>query len=423
MEKEVYDLSQYLPLISKSQKEWAYRECLKHKGFATQKSVTCMDCGECFSPELVVRKRAICPHCDTKLRVEVSRKRTDIQVTYFALTTVCWDYQIVRNFELKASYKQGHNVRYLLHEILQYWITPDEKLVMLGLTHNTQAYCDSWGGEWGIKKDTAWQRKYEIYPRKYHPDSVFKEEYARIGIDHKLDGLNVLDAIKIIPYNPYGETLLKAKQYELLYHLKEHSNQIYHKWPSIRICLRNRYKVQDAGVWLDYLELLEHFGKDLHNARYVCPKDLKKAHDRLVQKKRNIQKKKDLKRQREEAALAQIQYAKMKQAFMGLQFSKGSLLVRFLESVQEVMEEGDVLKHCVFTNQYYERKSLLFSALVDGKRTATIELDPEEMKILQVRGSHNDPTDHDEAIKALVSSHMQQIRARVKEKSNEQIAA
>lgn len=284
LEKEIFDLNEYLPKLSQEQEKWALRECLEHKGFATKSRVICMDCGKTFSPDLVKRKRANCPHCQTKLKIENTRKRTDKQISYFATATVQWDFQIVRNYEIIAQYRQGEKAKYHLHEILQYWIGPDEKLTMLGLAHHLTVYADSWGGEWGIKKDHGWYKKYEIYPEKYHPDSVFREEYTRIGIDHRLDGFNVLDAIKIIPYNSTAETLLKARQYELLYRMKDYSGSIHRRWPSIKICLRNKYKVKDAGLWLDYLDLLERFNKDLRNAKYVCPKNLKKAHDRLVRK-------------------------------------------------------------------------------------------------------------------------------------------
>jgi hypothetical protein len=49
--------------------------------------------------------------------------------------------------------------------------------------------------------------------------------------------------------------------------------------------MRNGYKVDDASIWRDYLNLLDFFGKDIHSAKYVCPADLKTEHDRYVKKK------------------------------------------------------------------------------------------------------------------------------------------
>lgn len=105
-----------------------------------------------------------------------------------------------------------------------------------------------------------------------------------------------------------------------------------------------------------------------------------------------------------------------------MKFSRGKIQVQFLNSVQEVMEEGDILKHCVFTNKYYEKKTLLFSALVDGQKVATVEVDPRLMKVVQIRGTHNNPTKFDNKIKDLVNNHMEEIN----EKANpikKQIAA
>lgn len=55
--------------------------------------------------------------------------------------------------------------------------------------------------------------------------------------------------------------------------------------PSFNICNRNHYIIKDASLWEDYMSLLAYFGKDLRNAHYVCPKNLKVAHDRLLARK------------------------------------------------------------------------------------------------------------------------------------------
>ena len=49
--------------------------------------------------------------------------------------------------------------------------------------------------------------------------------------------------------------------------------------------------------------------------------------------------------------------------------------MKVLESVQEYLEEGKALHHCVFTNEYYlKEQSLILSARIDGKRIETIEV-------------------------------------------------
>jgi len=395
---QVAELSKELFVISKQQKEWAFKECLPHKGYANKSVAFCLDCGETFAKELIKRKKATCPHCKTKLTITETRKTTYEHTNYFAITEVVDEFQVVRNFELKAYYKKGNPVKHYLHEILQYWILPDGKTTMFGKSHNTQGFCDSWGGymEIRVENSRSWQgSKYDVYARHYHPDSVFKPEYSKYGINSNLKGITVLEAIKHIPKNPHLETLLKAKQYALLGQLESYRIQSF--WPTIKICLRNKYTVPDATIWFDYLDMLKCFKKDLRNAVYVCPKNLKKEHDRWMKKKREIQRLEEIERERinrekrqEKLEKAIVDYVERMQKFFDLEFKKGNISITVLKSIDEFKAEGDELKHCVYTNEYYlKEKSLILSAKVDGKRAETIELKLPEPKIEQSRGINN----------------------------------
>jgi hypothetical protein len=55
-------------------------------------------------------------------------------------------------------------------------------------------------------------------------------------------------------------------------------------------------------------------------------------------------------------------------------------------SVQDFIDEGRELNHCIYTNKYFCRKdSLILSATIDNKRIETIEFSLKEMKIVQAR--------------------------------------
>lgn len=410
LHRRIVDLAGNLFLISKQEKAWAFKDCLEHWGYATKNRVLCLDCGETFSPNLVKRKKAICPHCNTKLDIKESRCTTEKQVNYFAISDIVEEFQVIRNFELIAYHKKGQPVKHFLHEILQYWIDPDLKTTMFGLAHNTQGFCDSWHGDMEIRIENGYyMNKYDVYARKYHPKSVFKPEYLKLGINHKLQGLSFIDAAKMIPRIPKLETLIKAKQYGLLG--LGNSYRLDTFWPSIKICMRNKYYVKDYTIYMDYLELLRYFNKDLRNSKYVCPKDLKKEHDRLVAKKRELQKKRELEKQRQEAETANKLYQELKSKFFNLQFTNGSLVIIPLKSVQEFIEEGDTLKHCVFTNKYYSRKdSLILSARIDNKPIETIEVNLQKLTIEQSRGLKNSPTEHHDQIIQLVKKNMRSIK-------------
>lgn len=61
-------------------------------------------------------------------------------------------------------------------------------------------------------------------------------------------------------------------------------------------------------IWEDYLALLQWFNKDLSSFSLVCPENLNEAHDKLVAKKRELQRKKYLMKMRAEILQAQEVY-------------------------------------------------------------------------------------------------------------------
>lgn len=412
----VVQLAKDLFQISNKQKEWAYRECLEHRAYLTKNRVLCLDCGETFSPQLVTRKKALCPHCHTKVQVKESRCITDKQINYFAITEIVEDFQVIRNYEIIAYYKKGRPAKYFIHEILQYWILANGKTTMYGLNHYTMQGCDSWNGNMEIRVNPNsyyTRNKYDVYAQKYYPESIIKQEYLKYGINHNLGVLSFIEAIDLIPRNPKLETLLKAKQYELL--RLQNSYNLHRYWPTLKICIRNKYKVHDHGIYIDYLELLTYFGKDLRNSKYVCPKNLKKEHDRLVAKKRERQRLEDIERQRRKIEIEQVQYEKHKKQFFGLMFSDGNITIKVLESVREFMEEGDTLKHCVFTNEYYSKEdSLILSARIGDKPIETIEVSLSKLKIVQSRGFKNEATEHNPKIVSLLKSNLHAIKRIIK---------
>lgn len=422
LQHEVIANSQQLYKIDNDMLSWAKKDILEHKGFATKSRVICMDCGNSFSPELVSRKRAVCPHCNAKLTIEQTKKRTDKQHIFVGYANIVDRFQVMRYFEIIGYYRAGENARYYISEIVQQWILPNGKLEYYGRNHTLTSYADSWNGPMEIRKHYPNyyipNNKYEVYPKAYHPDSEFKPEYKKYGIDHNLRGLTFLEAIKLLPKSPMAETLLKAKQYNLLELLNDHYSATYRYWPSIKICLRNKYFIKDAKYYMDYLDLLQYFGKDLRNAHYVCPKNLKKEHDLLVAKKRKVEAKLDAERKREKLLKDQKVFEKLKKAMLaGIVFSDGKIKVRVLENVKEYIEEGDTMHHCV-SSYALKEDSLILSARIRGKRIETVEVSIKQLKVVQCRGLQNKNTEYHDRIISLVNKNMYLIKERLKPKKN-----
>lgn len=461
LQHEVIANSQQLYKIDNDMLSWAKKDVLEHKGFATKTRVICMDCGNSFSPELVSRKRAVCPHCNTKLTIEQTKKRTDTQSVDLAYAEIYGEFQVIRNFEIYAYYREKEPARYHIREILQHWVLPDGKREIVGRYHNMGS-C-GWCGDMEIRKLTGGSYyssyKMEMYPYKYHPDSTFKPMYRKYGITRDLEGMTFLEAINTIPSNPKAETLIKAKQYSLLGYCND-SNKVYHFWPSIKICLRNKYKVKDASIWFDYLDLLEYFKKDLNNAYYVCPKDLSKAHDIYVKRKRKIidfermqqdyisilkyfkefqkegfafpknlkreyqiladrQKADRLAKKKKEIDRENQKYRELIRPFLDMQICDKLIQIIPLQSVEDFVIEGDTLHHCVYTNEYYKKADrLILSARMDEIRLETIEIDLNAMKVMQCRGIRNKDSEYHARILRLMNKNMHLIKERLKPKKN-----
>ena len=88
------------------------------------------------------------------------------------------------------------------------------------------------------------------------------------------------------------ETILKSGRKRDLKYFIDHPQDLDFCWPSYKIVLRQKYRIKDMGIWTDYLRMLDRCGKDLHNAHYVCPADLKAEHDKYQNKVRILQEQK-----------------------------------------------------------------------------------------------------------------------------------
>lgn len=415
---EVSLLKDQLFDVESDVKKWAFENCLEHKGFETKNRVVCMDCGGKFLPELVSRKRAICPHCLTHLKIEKSRNTTDKQHVFVAYAHLFAGYQVVRYFEIFSYHKAGETTRYFCWEILQHWIKSNQPTQTIARLHTMNYSVDSWNGKMEIRCDNKrsyYKIKYDLYHHAIHPDSVFNSNFKKVGIDSNLTGLTILEATERITLGSHLETLLKCKQYDLLCYFKSVGDGNY--WDSIKICIRNKYIVKDARLWIDYIDLLNCFGKDLRNAHYVCPKNLKKEHDKYVIKKRKkIQHETEIQNRLKKLKDEELFKAR-KEPFFGISFTDGVIEVKVLDSINEYMLEGDTLKHCVFTNEYYlKENSLCLTARINNEPIETIEISLEDCTILQCRGKYNNLSNYHDQIINLVNNNLHLIYDRMESK-------
>lgn len=412
-EKAVLAQSEKLRPITAAQIKWAFRECIEHYANRLPKGrTTCMDCGHSWMMEQETTNCS-CPQCGAKLKVVTTFVRKIKQKQYFTILTTCGKYQILRLFLLIAEMEKGCKARHYALEIGQYWWNDAGRKTFVGILRVLGRYIDtfSFGSPMAIRHDNL---AYDhIAHAPVYPRYIVTPTLKRNGFNGDLHDIVPTALVTGLLSDPKAETLMKTAQYPLLRHYLTGRNMDQY-WASIKICIRNKYIIPDGSMWCDTIDLLRHFGKDIHSPKYICPLDLKSEHDKLVQKRTLQRVREKLALQMQEAVAEEETYKRTKSKFFGLAFTDGTIEIRVLESVAEFVEEGLHMKHCVFTNGYYLKKdSLILSATIEGKRIETVEVSLKTLNVVQSRGVCNSNTEYHDRIISLVNSNMKQIRQRL----------
>lgn len=420
IQQEVTRLSKRLPRLTEEQKAYAFRHCFKHYAIKRANGTNiCTECGHSWKSGHDLADTicgCTCPHCGMELEVLRTRKSTFSDMEYFSIVTTCKHYQVIRFFSVKSRYKAGQPAEYSICEVVQRWITPDGKATTIArLRGMSQLYYDLWNehSDMEVRKNGG-LRAYDIDPICTYPRQRFIPELKRNGFNGEYHKILPYDLFKAILSDSRAETLLKAGQYTMLRYCMHRSLNIGEYWASVKICIRNGYTIPDGSMWRDYIDLLQHFGKDTNSPKYVCPQDLKAEHDKWVKKRNRQREREHTEQQRIKAIEDEKEYLKAKGIFFGLVFTDSLICVKVIESVEEMILEGKAMHHCV--GGYHRRKdSLIFSATINGKRIETVEVSLKTLQVVQSRGVCNSNTEYHDRIITLVENNAELIRKRMKE--------
>lgn len=439
-QKKILSLSKKLRPISESAREYAYRHCFPDVGLYWKRGeVWCQCCGHrshpgASGPVVVagVCDNYVCPGCGKKLELEYYRgKRTEVS-RYFTLFQAYKGYQVIRTFEVSRRNGGHGHTGYGCVELWQNWIGETGKETVIGLDYKRGACHFSWvyNGEMNVKRHNGGCSGYFSYEDVF--DITGNMFYSRGGVTKllKRNGwtMDILKekGIEVIPLmkslikmdDAFVEELVKQKQYGILA-FWQHAGG---KWKdrtrwqhAVRICERNKYIVDDGSLYMDYLELLRYFHFDTHNAKYVCPANLRKEHDRLLNRKNKIEARKKREEDMKLERKFEERYRERMQAFLGLSFGSEDIRISPLKSVEEFAEEGLAMRHCVYAMGYYDGErypdSLIMSAKdKDGNRLETIEVNTRSWKIIQSRGVCNQNSARHGDIVRLVTDYMPLLR-------------
>lgn len=408
IQREIVSLSKKLKPITERQIQYAYTHCFEPFAKRTAKGIyTCSDCAYSWKDTLsYIPVHVTCPHCGKKLKVYTDRKRVYSLNVYYTVITAVNGYQVLRHFVAFADFRVGKPAQYSIKEVVQRWLTPKGKTYTMALKRYAFPFCyyDKWvfSSEMELRSRSD-HIAYDIDTTFVYPKIKVSDTIRRNGFQGETYDLPYFSIFKAILSDNRKETLLKCGQISLFKHFAVRNEVPDHIWKAIRIAIRHKYVVPDAGLWCDYIDLLFQFDKDILNPHYACPFNLHQEHDRLSRKRHEETIREQIKEKKNKAFQYEKLYQEAKAKFFGLVISEGNIQIRVLESVQEFAEEGEFMKHCVFSNEYYKNdNSLILSAMVDGVKMETIEVSLEKMKVVQCRGKYNvDSKYHDDILKVL----------------------
>lgn len=402
--KDILKESRKLRPVTKAQRKWAINECFEHFAFRLQSgNTTCMDCGHTWHSEETSDK-CVCPRCGRKLTLETTRKQKVSDKMYFNVLGMHGKYQTLRMFTIFAEMRKGKKAEYSIVEIGNYWVAPNGQCAVIGLRRSMSYYfdCFAYGSPMEIRsKDDVFAdiaRKFPMYP-KMKIISTLHIDF----VGNKFFNMSPARCISRFLSLPQLETLMKNDTRQVFQYFLNHPYDCRMCWASYKIAKRQHYGITDLGLWCDYIKMLQTCKKDVHNPHYICPDNLRQAHDIYIKKVMAIEERRRGDR-----------FLKLKSKFFGLVISDGEIDVKVLESVEEYIEEGNIQHICVGTAMYYAKKdSLILSARIDGKRIETVEVSLETLSVIQCRGAHNQNTEYHDRIVDLVNSNAKLIKARM----------
>lgn len=340
--------------------------------------------------------------------------RKVVEKVYWSVLDVVEGLQVQRVFLLTATCYKGKPANVDNREILRYWINDKGKIEITAQQRTFGYYVDSFLADSNIvlRHDNDIYRcvaDCNVYPR-YKVTPTLR----RNGLKGKFPEAAPLCLMTSLLTDPRIETLIKAGRKADMDYFLHYPMRLDICWDAYKIVIRNSYFISDIKQWADYISDLVILGKDIHNAKYVCPSDLQAESEKAKVRLQVIAEKKKRKEEQETARRNEASFRALKARFFGLSFTDGKIKVAVLDSVSAYYQEGNAMHHCVGEMEYYLKPdTLVFSARIDGKRIETVELSLNTFKVIQSRGHCNQNTPYHKAIINLVQRNASLVRERM----------
>lgn len=414
-QQHIVELNGRLRPLTTPQMNWALNSTINHYGFRLKSGMcTCMKCGHEW---LETRNgMCLCSECGTQIEIKDTKERVIRDKSYFNVITTMEDYQVVRMFLMIVEMRKGMKAKPAYLEIGSYWIDGKGNTTVIGLQRTLGHYIDSFafGSPLEIRRDNeAFQRISDewVYPRIKVTDTIKRNGFK--GSCHHIPPVTMFQELLT---NPKAETLMKSNEIELFRYLCArplYKADIETYWNSIKIANRNGYKVKDSQMWMDYIKMLERCGKDIQSPKYICPANLKEAHDEYVEKVNRQRRKEQQEKDRQQAIEDKGRFEELKSRYFGLAMTDGEIEIHSIDTIDDYYKIGEQQSICCGSAKYFLKEgTLTLTACIGDKQIATIEISLDDFHIIQCRAFANGICEYTEQIAGIINANKKMIAER-----------
>ena len=414
-EKQIVELNGRLRPLTTPQRNWALNSTINHYGYRLKSGMcTCMKCGHEW---LETRNgMCLCPECSTRIEIKDTKERVIRDKSYFNVITTMEGYQVIRMFLMIVEMRKGMKANPAYLEIGSYWIDSNGKTTVVGLQRTLGHYidCFAFGSPLEIRRDNeAFQRISDewVYPRIKVTDTIKRNGFK--GSCHYIHPVTMFQELLT---NSKAETLMKANEIELLRYLcARPTNKAYIDtyWNTIKIANRNGYKVKDSRMWMDYIKMLERCGKDILSPKYICPANLKEAHDEYIDKVNRLRQKEQREKERQQAIEDKARFEELKSRYFGMAMTDGEIEIHSIDTIDDYYEIGQRQSICCGSAKYFLKEdTLTLTAYIGNKQIATLEISLDDCHIIQCRAFANQVCEYTEQIAGIINANKKMIAER-----------
>ena len=316
-----------------------------------------------------------------------TRKYPFHKYDYSTILEVIDGYQVIRTFDNSGR------------EVQRLFVTESGKL------EKVVAYgCNCWNYNYKPNYTTLFKVRSQMHIA-YYPDKLYiKSLLPKLQVYMEGYKPHYMSIFFYIQYclskaSTEAETLLKINKRlftniylysHTAWDFEENLTKYKRQW---QLLTKWNYKIpaKQLRTYIDYLELLQQFNRDLHSPKYLMPKNIKRAHDHYV-KLKEARKYIFSKEQANE-------YFTRNKFLIPFKSKSSGIVIKPLTTLKQVKDEGLEQHNCLFSNKYWEKAdNLLFTSYVDGKKAETIQFSISRNQVVQSRAFKNELHEQHNAI-------------------------